>query len=69
MPLRERLRRRLFAPPNFTPEEAPVWANTRLMPILTLLYLFSFLDRGTSSDVFTAPPDLVTPSVIWNIGS
>ena len=38
-------------PPTLTPEEeARAWRkiDIRLMPILALLYLFSFLDRGSS---------------------
>ena len=40
-----------LTPPSLTPEEeARAWrkVDLRLMPILALLYLFSFLDRGTS---------------------
>lgn len=38
--------------PQFTPEqEKAVWSKVdrRLMPVLALLYLFSFLDRGAPS--------------------
>lgn len=41
----------LLTPPTLTPEEeAKVWrkVDIRLVPIVSLLYLFSFLDRGTS---------------------
>jgi len=40
-----------LTPPSLTPEEeARAWrkVDIRLMPILALLYLFSFLDRGGS---------------------
>jgi len=40
-----------LTPPTLTPEEeAKAWRkiDIRLMPILALLYLFSFLDRGMS---------------------
>ena len=40
-----------LTPPTLTPEEeARAWrkVDIRLMPILALLYLFSFMDRGTS---------------------
>jgi hypothetical protein len=45
-----------LTPPALTPEEeAKVWRkiDIRLIPILALLYLFSFLDRGIS-DQFSA---------------
>lgn len=40
-----------LAPPTLTPEEeAKIWRkiDVRLIPILALLYLFCFLDRGIS---------------------
>ena len=46
-----------LTPPTLTPEEeTKIWRkiDMRLMPILTLLYLFSFLDRGISHH-FSAP--------------
>ena len=58
-----------LAPPTLTPEEeAKVWRkiDIRLMPILALLYLFSFLDRGASyqSSLFAH----ASPNGIGNIG-
>ena len=43
-------------PPTLSPEEeAKAWRkiDLRLMPILALLYLFSFLDRGASHRIST----------------
>lgn len=43
---------KLPPPPNLTPEqEKKLWRkiDLRLMPILSLMYLFSFLDRGESA--------------------
>lgn len=40
----------------------------RLMPILSLMYLFSFLDRGQSSNVSYGSPRILTHCVPGNIG-
>lgn len=44
-------------PPTLTPEqERKLWrkVDLRLMPILALMYLFSFLDRGAPLDLFSS---------------
>jgi hypothetical protein len=44
-----------LTPPTLTPkEEARAWrkVDIRLIPIVALLYLFSFMDRGTSRRFF-----------------
>lgn len=55
--------------PTLTPEEeAKAWRkiDIRLMPILALLYLFSYLDRGAShSSQLLAR---ISPSSVGNIG-
>ena len=54
---------------NLTPqEEVRVWRkiDIRLMPILALIYLFTFLDRGAS---YPSPFLVeVSPTVTGNIG-
>ena len=43
--------------PTLTPEEeAKIWRkiDMRLVPILALLYLFSFLDRGNHNQFFAS---------------
>jgi hypothetical protein len=56
-------------PPILTPEEeARAWrkVDMRLMPILALLYLFSFLDRGAS---YRSSLSIhVSPNMVGNIG-
>lgn len=58
-----------IVPHTLTPEEeARVWRkiDLRLIPILALLYLFSFIDRGVSH--ILTPSSSLMPSIAGNIG-